>query len=57
MAVEDICLPYKHKPFMLFAEPKTSMVICTLYVHITMAKFSALFRHENFSAEVMKLFK
>ena len=53
MAVEDICLPYNHGEAIhlslntIFLSLKSSMVICTLYVHINMAKFSALFWHEN----------
>ena len=31
----------------IFLALKSSMVICTIYVHITMAKFSRLFRHKN----------
>ena len=53
MLVKAICLPdnhgeviYLHKNT-IFLSLKSSMVICTPYVHITMAKFSTLFRHKN----------
>ena len=51
--VKAICLPYNDGEAIylhsntIFLILKSSMVICTLYVHITMANFSTLFRHEN----------
>ena len=44
---EAIYLPYNT----VFLTLKSSMVICTLYVHITIAKFSTLFRHKNSMAK------
>ena len=54
MAVEAICLPYDHGEDIylalntIFLALKSSMVICTLYVHITMADFSILYGRENY---------
>ena len=53
MAVEGMCLPCDHGEDIylalntIFLALKSSMVICTIYVHITIAKFSTLFRHKN----------
>ena len=53
MPVEAIYLPHDHGEAIYLAKNttflnlKSSMVICTLYVHITMANFSMLFRNEN----------
>ena len=53
MAVEAIFLPCDHGEDIylakntIFLALKSSMVIFTLYVHITMANFSILFRYEN----------